>query len=79
MIKTVYLVVSADKRVRVVARPRLAADEIAFTVRLRFPDNWGRVQAGVIDVDVPDFTTVAPSAEVASTEFITRAKEATDA
>lgn len=59
MIKTVYLVVGADKKVRAVARPRLAPDEIAFTVRLRFPDNWGRVQAGVIDIEVPDFAPTA--------------------
>jgi hypothetical protein len=64
MIKTVYLVVGADKRVRAVSRPRLAADEIAFTVRLRFPDNWGRVQAGVIDIEVPDFAPTATPAEV---------------
>lgn len=61
MIKTVYLVISADKSVRAAVRPRVAADEIAITVRLRFPDNWGRVQAGVIDIDIPDF---APTVQI---------------
>lgn len=59
MIKTVYLVIGADKRVRAAVRPRLGADEIAVTVRLRFPDNWGRVQSGVIDIVVPDFAPTA--------------------
>lgn len=66
MIKTVYLVIGADKRVRAVSRPRLGADEIAFTVRLRFPENWGKIQAGVIDIEVPDFAPAATAAVVAA-------------
>ena len=63
MIKTVYLVIGSDKSVRACVRPRVATDEIAFRVRLNFPDNWGCVQAGVIDVNVPDFTPTTSTAE----------------
>lgn len=64
MIKTVYLVIGADKSVRAAIRPRLSADEIAITVRLRFPDTWGRVQSGVVDVEVPDFAPSVASVAV---------------
>jgi len=55
--ETVYLVIRADRSVRAVRRPRLAADEIAIPVRLVFPDSWGRIaSAAAITFDVPDFT-----------------------
>lgn len=55
MIKLVYLVIGADKSVRAAVRPRLGADEVAVLIRLQFPDTWGRVIEGPIDLTVPDF------------------------
>jgi hypothetical protein len=52
----VYLVISADKRVRVAKRPQIKADEIAIKVRLTYPAGWGRVLRDEITIDVPDFT-----------------------
>lgn len=63
MTKTVYLVIGADKSVRAVTRLRLADDEVAIAVRLRFPDTWGRVLPGTIDITVPDFTPTAQLVE----------------
>lgn len=58
-VETVYLVITADRRIRAAKRPRLGRDEVAIAVRLRFPETWGRVLS-TVDVDVPDF---APEAE----------------
>jgi hypothetical protein len=55
--QTVYLVIRADRSVRAAKRPRLAADEVAISVTLEFPETWGRV-IDSLRVAVPDF---APS------------------
>lgn len=60
MTKTVWLVISADRRARIVARvPNLFADEVAYRLMLNFPTGWGSV-IGTLSVDVPG----APVAEV---------------
>lgn len=52
--RTVYLVVRANGDVRVAKRPRLASDEIAVELNLRFPDGWGDVtQSFTIDMPEP--------------------------
>jgi hypothetical protein len=62
--ETVYLVISADRRVRVVKRTySIGANEVAVAVRLKFPATWGRV-ASTIDVDLPDFAPTVESVAV---------------
>jgi len=51
-----YLVIRADRSMRVAKRPRVAVDEIAIRLKVNFPRNWGRVLEGDIEIDVPDFT-----------------------
>lgn len=68
-LETVYLVISADKKVRAAKRPQIRADEVAIAIRLRYPDGWGRT-VQTIDVEVPDF---AP--QVAATEPIQEADQ----
>lgn len=60
MIDKVYLVIGADRKVRVARRPQIRDDEIAIAINLTFPDTWGRVVSNV-DITVPDF---APDVEV---------------
>ena len=60
MIDKVYLVIGADRKVRVARRPQIRVDEIAIAINLTFPDTWGRVVSS-IDITVPDFT---PDVEV---------------
>lgn len=52
---TAYLVYRAsDAGLRIVKqRPRLAWDEVAFTVEVNVPDPWGRL-AGAIVIDLPE-------------------------
>lgn len=59
----VYLVIGADKSVRVAKRPRIQADEIAVAINLTFPDTWGRIVSPTVDLTVPDFM---PTVEAAS-------------
>ena len=54
MIKTVLLVVSASGEVRCGTRPRIGDDEVAFRIKLHFPDGWGKVQAQEIKLTIPD-------------------------
>jgi hypothetical protein len=54
-IQRVYLVISADGRVRAAKRPQIRTDEVAIAINLQFPDTWGRV-VQTLDVTVPDFT-----------------------
>lgn len=56
----VYLVISADKRVRAAKRPQIQPDEVAIAINLTFPETWGGVLK-TIDVTVPDW---APAVEV---------------
>ena len=49
-----FLVIKADRSMRVAKRPRLSADEIAVQINLTFPKDWGKV-VGNIDITVPDF------------------------
>lgn len=45
---------AADQNLRVVkSAPRLAWDEIAFTVEVNVPDPWGRL-AGAVVIDLPE-------------------------
>jgi hypothetical protein len=53
---TYYLVIRADRSVRVGKRPRVMADEVAIKVELEFPNHWGRVLTDPILIKVPDFT-----------------------
>lgn len=50
-----YLVYRAsDQSLRVITRsPRLAWDEVAFTIQVNVPDPWGRL-AGAIVIDLPE-------------------------
>lgn len=48
----VYLVVSADRRVRVAKRPQIGMDEVAMEINLNFPDGWGTV-VSTMDLSVP--------------------------
>lgn len=50
-----YLIYRAsDQSLRVVNRsPRLAWDEVAFTLKINVPDPWGRL-AGAIAIELPE-------------------------
>lgn len=66
-----YLVVKADRRMRVVQRlPELGVDEVAFRLVVQFPDGWGKV-VGQLDVAVPDFASVAAGGAVSAPERAT--------
>jgi hypothetical protein len=52
---TAYLMIRADKTLRLAKRPRLHADEVAVKIVLDFPDSWGRVLAAPVEITVPDF------------------------
>jgi len=57
--QTCYLIVRADRSVRVVRKLQrgLANDEIAIPLVLTFPENWGKIQRGQeTEITVPDFT-----------------------
>lgn len=55
--KRFVLVVRADQTVRIVQRPRLAADEVGIPLVLDFPRNWGRMLTDKqITIKVPDFS-----------------------
>lgn len=58
MKETAFLVVKADRSMRIAKRPRLAADEVAIRLTINFPDAWGRVIAD-LTVDLPDEPPVA--------------------
>jgi hypothetical protein len=53
-IERVYLVISADRRVRAAKRPQIRGDEVAIQINLHYPDRWGKV-VHTIDLAVPDF------------------------
>jgi hypothetical protein len=53
---TYYLVIRADRTVRIAKRPRIMADEVAIRIELDFPAGWGRVLADPIFITAPDFT-----------------------
>jgi hypothetical protein len=72
MIKQVYLIVGADKRVRAVTRiGRLRDDEIAIRLNLTFPNTWGRVTS-TLDVEIPDYT---PTAELVGKYHVPTVRE----
>lgn len=53
----IYLVIGADRSVRVARRPRITRGEVAIPITLTFPDTWGRVLDGrAVEVEVPDWT-----------------------
>ncbi len=63
-IKRVFLVVKADRSLRLLKvprntwspgawRPKLAQDEVAMAIEVRFPKTWGRVLDGQVTIDVP--------------------------
>jgi hypothetical protein len=54
-VQRVYLVIDADRNVRVMKRPRIGMNEIAVAINLTYPSVWGRV-VSTLDVNVPDFT-----------------------
>jgi len=75
MIKQVYLIVSADKKVRAVTRiGSMRDDEVAIKLNLTFPNNWGRVNQ-TLDVQIPDFT---PTAEIVSSFHVPTVKDVED-
>ena len=57
----VFLVISADRKVRAAKRPQIRADEVAIAIDLTYPDGWGRV-IQALSVDVPSF---APRVDLA--------------
>jgi hypothetical protein len=56
----IYVVIGADRSVRVAKRPRLQESEVAVAINLTFPNSGGNV-IKTVDVDVPDW---APTVEV---------------
>ena len=52
---TYYLVIRADRTMRVAKKPRLQADEVAIRINVKFPEGWGHVIAN-LDITAPDFT-----------------------
>ena len=48
------LVVNAKRQVRVVKKPRLAADEVGVNIVIEFPDSWGKT-IGTVDIVAPEF------------------------
>jgi len=61
--QVVYLVVRSDGSVRAAKRPRLASDEVAISVRLTFPDGWGKI-VEQFEVQMPE----PPTAEMGGTD-----------
>lgn len=59
-----YLVIRADRTMRVAKRPRLSWDETAIKLNVVFPDGWGKV-SGELDMTLPEFT---PTIEAKSFE-----------
>lgn len=53
--KEIYILIKPDGSCRLggAQRLRIAADEVAIRVNLRFPKNWGKT-IGTIDIDLPD-------------------------
>ncbi len=65
-VQRVYLVIRADRTVRVAKRPRLTIDEVAVEINLDYPETWGTVVSR-LDIAVPDFApTVAVEGEARS-------------
>jgi hypothetical protein len=59
----VWLIITADHRVRVVRRlPSLRVDEVGVAINLTYPRTRGTV-ISTLDIEVPDF---APTVELAS-------------
>ncbi len=52
---TAFLVIKADRSIRVAKKPRLQPDEVAIRVVLDFPASWGTVLPDPITIAVPDF------------------------
>jgi hypothetical protein len=56
--QVVYLVIKADRSVRVLRKLHLGLgpDEVAIPITLNFPVGWGRIQqAAALSVDLPEF------------------------
>lgn len=53
--EVVYLVIRADRTYRVARKPRIAPDEVALKINLRYPASWGKV-FGEVNIDMPDPT-----------------------
>lgn len=53
--KIIHILIKPDGTCRLGAaqRLRIAADEVALQINLRFPKSWGKV-IGTIDIDLPD-------------------------
>jgi hypothetical protein len=62
--ETVFLVIRVDKTVRAAKKPRIAADEVAVRIDLNYPDSWGKVLSGNLEVNVPDFAPEVASEQV---------------
>lgn len=66
-LQMVYLVVRSDGDVRVAKRPRIAADEVAIAVNIRFPAGWGQI-VQTVDVQMPEPPTAEAVEPVVSSE-----------
>lgn len=63
-LQTAYLVIRADRIMRIAKRPRLSWDETAIKLNVVFPDGWGKV-SGELNLTLPEFT---PTIEAESGE-----------
>lgn len=58
-----YLVIGADRSMRVAKRPRVQPWEVAVKLTLTYPDTWGST-VDAIAIDVPDFAPTVNSQDV---------------
>jgi hypothetical protein len=49
-----FLVIKADRSMRIAKKPRLGPDEVAVKVKVKFPEGWGTT-IGTIDITAPEF------------------------
>lgn len=68
MTERVYLVISADRKIRAARRPQIRADEVAIAINLTFPNTWGRI-VQTVDLAVPDFAPVVIDTDPAGGEL----------
>lgn len=63
---TVYLIIRADRYMRLAKRPpRLAMDEVAVRLNVAFPATWGQIlHHQDVTISLPDFAPAAVEAEI---------------
>lgn len=60
MKEIVFLIVKADRSVRIAKKPRINHDEVKIRVVLDFPGSWGR-EVAKVELKMPEFV---PSVDI---------------